>query len=60
MKAKQLAKAKAWEIELQKKVNQLRAMIIGCIWFDQSAASTPEADELQKYKVHACCSLVLF
>ena len=51
MKARQLAKAKAFEAEMKQKCQALRAFFIGCLWWTPEGSTDPNYKKLTEFTV---------
>jgi hypothetical protein len=51
LKARQLARAKAFEEEMKKKTELLKPIAIGCCWWQPNEVSNPASSLLDKFMV---------
>ena len=64
MKARQLAKAKAFEAEMKKQTTAMSSLVIGCIWWNphtSGSATDPSYNKLAQFAVctHTCSMLYM-
>ena len=56
MKARQLAKAKAFEAEMKKQTQVMSSLVIGCIWWNPLTSGSPGDPNYNKLARFAVCS----
>ena len=60
MKARQLARAKAFEIEMKKKTELLQPVCVDCCWWEPDQTSNPAIEMLKQFQVCSGLSCVHF
>ena len=51
MKARQKAKMQIWEMEMKKKCESLKALVLGCSWWEPNMVHDPTTEKLDEYTV---------